>query len=176
MENNELREKTFESDSETNFDDQKKAPKKKKSSLKSFVWDFVFYVVIIGGIIFGLPKILVWALHTEYPMAAITSGSMWPVLKTGDMVLIQGVTDLNQIKEGDIIVFQSNSDGTMTIHRIVSIKDGIITTKGDANFTEDTPISFDKVVGKTLYWKGNQPVRFPYLGSVTNLSTRLRNR
>ncbi|MEK7138070.1 MAG: signal peptidase I [Patescibacteria group bacterium] len=176
MENDELVEKDFESDSEADLEDRKKVPKKKKSKIKSFIWNFVFYIVIVGGIIFGLPKILVWALDTQYPMAAITSGSMWPVLKTGDMVFIKGVTVLEQIEQGDIIVFQSDSNGTLTIHRIVSIKEGIITTKGDANFTEDTPISFDKVVGKTLNWKGDKPVRLPYLGSVTNLSTRLRNK
>ena len=49
------------------------------------------YVVIVGGTVVGLPKALSWYLETPYPMAAITSGSMWPVLKEGDIVFVQGV-------------------------------------------------------------------------------------
>ena len=34
---------------------------------------------------------LSWYLDTPYPMAAITSGSMWPVLKEGSLVFIKSV-------------------------------------------------------------------------------------
>lgn len=153
-----------------------KKKEKKKFSVKKLIWNAFFYVVIVGGIVFGLPKFLVYTLHTDSPMAAITSGSMWPVLKTGDLVFIKGVTDISEVKEGDIIVFKNESNGTLTIHRIVAIKSGIITTKGDANFTEDTPISFDEVIGKTLNWSEKKPVRVPYLGSVTVFVSKYRNK
>jgi len=147
--------------------------KKKKSKLKSFLWNFIFYVVIIGGIIFGLPRFLVWKLQTPYPMAAITSGSMWPVLKQGDMVFIKGIQSSDQIQVGDIIVFKNKTNGTLTIHRVVKLGDKI-TTQGDANFSEDTPVEYKDVIGKTLNWKDNKPVRIPKLGSITIFTNSLR--
>src|SRR3989344_3319709 len=147
--------------------------KKKKSKLKSFIWNFVFYVVIIGGIIFGLPRFLVWKLQTPYPMAAITSGSMWPVLKQGDMVFIKGIQSSDQIQVGDIIVFKNKTNGTLTIHRVVKLGDKI-TTKGDANFSEDVPVDYQDVIGETLNWSNNKPVRISKLGSITIFTNSLR--
>ncbi|TSC81666.1 MAG: signal peptidase, endoplasmic reticulum-type [Parcubacteria group bacterium Gr01-1014_20] len=152
-----------------------KEPKKKKK-LKSFLWNFFFYVIFVGGIVFGLPRFLVWSLGTEYPMAAITSGSMWPVLKEGDLVFIQGVKDISEVKVGDIIVFSNEANNSLTIHRIIAIKEGVITTKGDANRTDDNPISFDKVVGRTLTLMGEKPFRIPHLGSVTVFASKLRTK
>lgn len=142
-----------------------KKKKKKKSFLRSFL-NFLVYVAIIVGIVYGLPKFLVWKLKTNYPMAAITSGSMWPALKTGDLVFIKGVQNQSQIQLGDIIVFRNRANSTLTIHRVVKLSETGITTKGDANFTEDTPVDFSDVIGKTLIWRGG-PVHIPYLGSVT---------
>lgn len=144
----------------------KEKPKKKKSFLKAFL-DFMVYVVIVGVIVFGLPRFLVWKLGTNYPMAAITSGSMWPVLKTGDLVFIQGVKDRSEISEGNIIVFQNRVNNTLTIHRVIKLGETKITTKGDANFTEDAPVDYADVIGKALTWGKGVPVRIPYLGSVT---------
>lgn len=149
---------------------------KKKNRLKSFLWNFFFYVIFVGGIVFGLPKFLVWSLGTEYPMAAITSGSMWPALKEGDLVFIRGVKEISEIKVGDIIVFSNETSNSLTIHRIISIKEGVITTKGDANKTDDNPISFDKVVGRTLTFRGDKPFRVPHLGSVTVFASKLRTK
>jgi len=41
-----------------------------------FLLNLAIYLVIVFGILFGMPRFLVWYLHTPYPMAAITSGSM----------------------------------------------------------------------------------------------------
>ncbi|PIR98909.1 signal peptidase I [Candidatus Collierbacteria bacterium CG10_big_fil_rev_8_21_14_0_10_44_9] len=147
--------------------------KKKKNKLKSFFWNFFFYVVIIGGIVFGLPKFLVWKLNTQYPMAAITSGSMWPVLKQGDMVFIKGIQSSDQVQVGDIIVFRNRANGTLTIHRVIKLGDKI-TTKGDANFSEDAPVDYKDVIGETLNWSSNKPVRIPKMGSITIFTKSLR--
>ena len=44
------------------------------------------YLVLIVVIVVGVPKFLSWYLDTDSPMAAITSGSMWPELKKGDLI------------------------------------------------------------------------------------------
>lgn len=154
---------------ENRAEEIKKKPKKKA---KSFLVNFLVYVLIVGGIVFGLPRFLTWALKTPYPMAAITSGSMWPALKEGDLVLIRGISDSSEIQVGDIIVFQNRSNNTLTIHRVVKLGDKI-TTKGDANFTEDAPVDFADVIGETLVLRG-KPIRIPYLGSVTVFASSLK--
>ena len=61
------------------------------SKTLSILKDFILYVVILATILFGVPRFLSWYLETPYPIAAITSGSMWPALKEGDLVFIEGV-------------------------------------------------------------------------------------
>ena len=139
-------------------------PKKDKKALRLCL-DALIYVVIVGGIVYGLPKFFSWYLHTNYPMAAITSGSMWPVLKTGDLVFIEGAGKGN-IVLGDIIVFKNRTNNTLTIHRVVKLTEDKITTKGDANFSEDSPVDYADVIGKTYNVFGG-PARIPFLGSVT---------
>lgn len=155
----------IKAETEKPFNTTQGKPKKKKRPLQSLL-NFLVYVVIIVGIVYGLPKFLVWKLKTNYPMAAITSGSMWPVLKTGDLVFIKGVENQSQIQLKDIIVFRNRTTNTLTIHRVVNLSETKITTKGDANFSEDTPINFSDVIGKTLVWRGG-PLHVPYLGSIT---------
>lgn len=146
-----------------------KAPKKKA---KSFLLNFFVYVLIVGGIIFGLPRLLTKALNTPYPMAAITSGSMWPALKTGDLVFIKGVYAKEDMKKGDVIVFRNKTNNTLTIHRVIELGDRI-TTKGDANFKEDAPVDYKDVIGKALTFNGGL-LHIPYLGSITVFASNLR--
>ncbi len=86
----------------------------------------------------------------------------------GDIIVVWGrfVPEI-----GDVIIFQANSDSTAPrpiIHRIVSIEDGLIATKGDHNAqqlvkgnnlfnTDETTITEDRVIGKAV-------LRIPYLG------------
>ncbi|MEK7507800.1 MAG: signal peptidase I [Patescibacteria group bacterium] len=134
------------------------------------VISFGTYVLIIAIVVFGLPKFLAWSLNTPYPMAAITSGSMWPVLKEGDLVFIQGV-DRGELGVGDIIVYRNTDNSGFTIHRIVKLEADELVTKGDANFTDDAPVKYESVVGKTYQVFGKY-ARLPYLGFVTVYATR----
>ena len=144
----------------------------KPSRWKRILWDVFTYVAIVAVIVFGLPRFLVWSLGTPFPMAAITSGSMWPALKTGDLVFIQAVNK-EQLEVGDIIVYDNKINNTFTIHRIVKLGEESITTKGDANFGEDAPVRYDDVIGRTLEVFGG-PVHIPYLGSITVFASNLQ--
>ncbi|PIR88857.1 MAG: signal peptidase I [Candidatus Harrisonbacteria bacterium CG10_big_fil_rev_8_21_14_0_10_40_38] len=136
------------------------------------IGNILIYFAIVGGLVFGLPKFLSWALDTPYPMAAITSGSMWPVLKKGDLVLVEGVKK-DDLAVGDIIVFENKERKNFTIHRIVKLDDENITTKGDANFNEDTSISYKEVIGRAVKL-GSHQFRIPYLGLVTVYASEIR--
>ena len=125
---------------------------------------WVFYIAVLAGLIYGIPRGLAYVLKTDHPMASITSGSMWPSLKKGDLILIKGVESQDEVKIGDVIVY-TNAKG-FTIHRIVEIDGDTVITKGDANNVKDAAISFDKIVGKPLYL-GEKPVRVPLLGMIS---------
>lgn len=132
-----------------------------KSAKSILGW--IVYLAILVGLIVGIPKGLVYVLKTDYPMASITSGSMWPALKQGDLVLIEGVKSKEEIKVGDIIVYQ-NPKG-FTIHRVIKMNEETLVTKGDANNVQDDPIRYEKIIGKTLTINNN-PVRIPFLGKL----------
>lgn len=146
--------------------------------LKS-VLGWLAYFLILFVLIYGIPKAMSAALNTPYPMASITSGSMWPALKTGDLVFIQGLKTKNDVKIGDIIVYRNpsiNSIGSgqalgFTIHRVIKINDGTVVTKGDANSISDLPVRYEEIVGKTLTYKNN-PIRIPSLGSISILMNK----
>ena len=74
----------------------------------------------------------------------------------------------NQITKnvGDIIVFRNRTNDTLTIHRIAKLGESTVTTKGDANFREDTSVSYADVIGKTVTI-GGKSLNIPYLGSIT---------
>lgn len=151
---------------------QEQVKPKKKAWRK--ILNAAIYFVIIFGIVFGLPKFLSWSLHTSYPMAAITSGSMWPVLGEGDLVFVQGISGKEELKIGDVIVYRNKVNNTFTIHRIVKMNEDTLVTKGDANFNEDAPTPYSDVVGKALVLFGDKPFHIPYLGSITVFANNLR--
>lgn len=124
------------------------------------------YFLMLFILIYGIPKAMSAVLNTSYPMAAITSGSMWPALKTGDLVLIKGVKSKEDIKIDDIVVYR-NEKG-FTIHRVIKMNDETITTKGDANNISDLPVRYEEIVGKTVSFD-SKPFRIPYLGRISFL-------
>lgn len=121
------------------------------------------YAVFIVGAIYLMPRLLARVLDTEHPMAAVTSQSMYPALKRGDLVFIEGVDEAVDLNVGEIIAFET--DNGFGIHRIVQIDGETITTKGDANFAEDEPIEFDQIIGRTLTLRGRL-AKIPFVGSI----------
>ena len=137
---------------------------KKKKIKKLIGW--ILYIAVLVGLVIGTPKALSYALDTPYPMAAITSGSMWPVLKQGDMVFIKGIKGKEDLRIGDVIVYK-NPIG-FTIHRIIEMREDTLTTKGDANNVSDSPIGYEEIIGKAVSTDHN-PLRIPYLGMISIL-------
>lgn len=103
-----------------------------------FVILFIFFLFNILSM-FGYPFFC-------YRMYKIGSGSMEPYLKVNDIIIIK---PYNEYKVDDIVTYKADS-GYVT-HRIVSIDEDVVITKGDANNAQDNPISQDKIVGKMVY-------------------------
>ena len=72
----------------------------------------------------------------------VLSGSMEPEISTDDLVFVKRADEL---QVGDVVLY--NTGGSRVLHRITCIDGDTIITKGDANNTEDKPISSDAVLG-----------------------------
>ena len=96
-------------------------------------------VALVGLLVFGtLAVIAVLPMVVPgYTPASITSGSMQPKLRPGDVVIAVGDGG-SGIETGTIVVFEDPSRGDLVTHRIVGVNDdGSYVTKGDANGVND---------------------------------------
>lgn len=76
----------------------------------------------------------------------VMTGSMEPYIAPGEMIIISK----DAIYEtGDVITFIE--EDSFVTHRIVSLNNERIITKGDANNIEDDPICKEQVVGKVIF-------------------------
>ena len=80
-----------------------------------------------------------------YGASVVLSGSMEPVLSVGDLLIVQAQ---DSYETGDIVVYQSGN--TPVVHRIVSITDETVTTRGDANNANDEPFPTTAIKGEVI--------------------------
>jgi signal peptidase len=140
-----------------------------KLSLKSgIVKDIIIIAIGIAIIWVGLRV----AFGTENPFYVVSSGSMIPNLNIFDVIVVQGHVSFDQLKVGDIIVF-NRPDGhdKVIVHRVAEILNQnplVIRTKGDANPGSipgtDFPITKNDYIGKVVYV-------VPQIGYVTRILT-----
>lgn len=88
--------------------------------------------------------------------AVVLSGSMEPELSTGDLLII---AERESYNVGDVVVYQDGR--TAVTHRIVSISGNEVITRGDANNTEDEPITLEQIKGEVV-------LAIPCMGFVVN--------
>ncbi|MGB9709852.1 MAG: signal peptidase I [Infirmifilum sp.] len=103
-----------------------------------------------------------YLLHTQVPLAVVSSWSMEPTLHVGDIVVVYGAS---QYSIGDIVVYESPSG--LIVHRIVGVNGDKFITKGDANPYPDS-IHPDKF---TI--KGRVIFVIPYIGNLKLIFERL---
>ena len=103
-----------------------------------------------------------------YSIFRVSSGSMEPELKVGDIILDKVVENPEDLKVGDVITFKSDDYGDLLVtHKVIKApyEDNgklMLQTKGVANELEDKPISTDKV-------KGIMICKVDYLDTVYNI-------
>ncbi len=71
----------------------------------------------------------------------IRGASMWPVLREGDEAALTGITPLNPVAEGDVVV--ARMEDRLMVHRVVRLLgegDGTIVLRGDGAHAEDAPV------------------------------------
>jgi len=152
--------------------------------LRSEYTKFIVLGIIVFAFDFGMWFGLRVAFRAEYPLLAVASGSMEPVLKVGDMILVQGVADAGEIIQNEIIVFRkpgtvisfhlpfTSDTSELIVHRAIKIynNDGTwyFQTKGDNNPIPDNwhgpetwggMLSEKLLIGRVVSW-------VPWVGHV----------
>jgi signal peptidase len=117
--------------------------------------------VIIIGIGVLVVWLAIWFVFGANPFYVVSSGSMEPVLKVNDILIVRDGGSWQDLRIGDIIVFNRPEGGDRVIvHRIVEFgvdADGerAVRTQGDANPASipgtDYPIRQDDYIGKVIY-------------------------
>jgi signal peptidase len=138
----------------------------KKTMSKGIIKDILIVAIGVIAIWIGLQV----AFGTPNPFYVVASGSMIPVLQVYDVLIVQGHEPFEDIKVGDIIVFNRPSGhDRVIVHRVAAIIDDdpkTIRTKGDANPASipgtDFPITKEEYIGKVAY-------TIPQVGYVTQL-------
>ena len=113
--------------------------------IKNIILDIII-VILLGMIIFGILNKNKPFPVCGYYFFTVLSGSMEDTLHIGDNIIVK---KSNDYKVGDIITYKL--DNSYITHRIVKIDGDMITTKGDANDTEDIPFKKDNILGKFVY-------------------------
>lgn len=141
---------------------------KQKTEKSGIISDFLFAFVLTFFLL--LTFIMVGAKLLGYQMLTIDSGSMEPNMPEDSLIFVKQV-DPSTLQKDDVITFTIDVDGTLFTHRIVSVLPETRTfiTKGDANKTNDAPVSWNNVVGKT-------ELCLPKIGGVFRAFTAKENR
>lgn len=111
--------------------------------MKKIITNILFYS-LVGLLLF---IILSQVGLLPFRFVYLFSGSMRPAYQPGDLAVVYEPQELT-LKPGDVILFSASFGPT--IHRVVSIENGLITTKGDANDLEDAE-KISRVDGKVLF-------------------------
>ena len=81
-----------------------------------------------------------------YTIFQVITGSMSNTINPQDIVIVKLTDD---VKTHDIITFRVGDD--FVTHRIIGNDEDKIITRGDANNSQDAPITKDQIVGKVVF-------------------------
>ncbi len=77
--------------------------------------------------------------------------SMFPILRNLDILSISSA-EKGEIKRGDIIVFRSIGSERMIAHRVISIENDGVKTRGDNMYADDLAlVLYNSIIGKVTY-------------------------
>lgn len=81
-----------------------------------------------------------------YTFFEVATGSMANTIEIGDVVVVK-IT--KEVEENDIIVYKDG--GNFVTHRLIQKNDDKLIAKGDANNSQDKPISIDQILGEVIF-------------------------
>ncbi len=106
-------------------------------------------ILLLAGLYLAGAKVFEGQTHPTFfgfSSAVVLTGSMSPAIEPNDIIVSR---KQSSYAVGDIITFDAG--GSSVTHRIVSVGEDGMRTKGDANNTEDAqPIKQSRVIGKVI--------------------------
>jgi len=129
----------------------------------SFLMPLIKYgVIALLGVIVILSLAPLFPIPGNFKSLVVMSGSMEPAIHVGSVVVIKPV---GEVKVGDVVTFEHPSEPQNLItHRVKSVEDDMIKTKGDANNTPDNwEIKKETIQGKMFF-------SAPYLGYAVHFA------
>ena len=123
--------------------------------MKGIIKDIIIVIACVAVIWIGLTAYF----GAQNPFYVVSSGSMYPELAMYDIIVISGHVSFDDVKIGDIIVFDRPKDHSKVIvHRVVAVVDDdpkTLRTKGDNNQNSmvgtDYPITNEEYIGKVVH-------------------------
>ncbi|RZD32878.1 MAG: signal peptidase I [Thaumarchaeota archaeon] len=134
--------------------------------MKGIVKDIIIVAVCVAVLWIGLTAYF----GAQNPFYVVSSGSMYPELAMYDIIVISGHTLFEDVKIGDIIVFDRPKDhDRVIVHRVVAVVDDdpkTLRTKGDNNQRSmvgtDYPITEEEYIGTVVHV-------IPQVGFITQI-------
>ena len=134
--------------------------------MKGIVKDIIIVAVCVAVLWIGLTAYF----GAQNPFYVVSSGSMYPELAMYDIIVISGHTLFEDVKIGDIIVFDRPKDhDRVIVHRVVAVVDDdpkTLRTKGDNNQRSmvgtDYPITKEEYIGTVVHV-------IPQVGFITKI-------
>ena len=96
----------------------------------------IFALIVFGGLI----VIILGAWAFGFRPVVVTSGSMEPVVRTGDVVITKPVGMRDDVGDQTVIDFEDPATSDRHLHRVVEVTPDGYRTKGDANADADPQI------------------------------------
>ena len=135
-------------------------------AIKNIIKDIVIVAICVAVIWIALQVYF----GTPNPFYVVSSGSMYPELAMYDIIVVTGHASFEDVKVGDIIVFDQPKDHKKVIvHRVVAVVDDdpkTLRTKGDNNQASipgtDFPITEEEYIGTVVHL-------IPQVGYVTKI-------
>ena len=134
--------------------------------MKGIVKDIIIVAVCVAVLWIGLTAYF----GAQNPFYVVSSGSMYPELAMHDIIVISGHMLFEDVKIGDIIVFDRPKDhDRVIVHRVVAVVDDdpkTLRTKGDNNQRSmvgtDYPITAEEYIGMVVHV-------IPQVGFITQI-------
>ena len=135
-------------------------------SIRGIVKDIIIVVVCVAVIWIGLTAYF----GAQNPFYVVSSGSMYPELAMYDIIVISGHALFEDVRIGDIIVFDRPKDhDKVIVHRVVAVVDDdplTLRTKGDNN--QNSMVGTDYPITEEEY-KGTVVHVIPQVGYITKI-------
>ena len=136
------------------------------SSIRGIVKDIIIVATCVAVIWIGLTAYF----GAQNPFYVVSSGSMYPELAMHDIIVISGHAPFEDVRVGDIIVFDRPKDhDKVIVHRVVAYVDDdplTLRTKGDNN--QNSIVGTDYPITEEEY-KGTVIHVIPQVGYITKI-------